>query len=343
MKRLLITALLICLPRLVFAQATQFYLEDSIADKWKVKIYVIGEAQAKTQIQESLYSAMDHAKLTYDKLDADNPSSELGSINQKKIKDNYMVSPELARAVAIGLDVSRWTDGYFDITFDSEEPNYKKVDVKLKDNELKIKEYNLVINLRYMLPGFLADQIADEMNTAGWKNCLVKVGDMFVARGNDINGPWRVPVVTPTEKYAKRALFYKATDVAASTVTTNSGPINIINPKTKSGTNSDLKSVTIFTVSAAKAEALATGIYVMGMANGKTFLAKNKNLRAVLGDMQGNLTFIPDYKQGAGTATEVLPTSPTPVLEQAAPSPSPPAAQMKSNPKAKIERAGIGQ
>lgn len=289
-------ALFLFLPRPAPAQATQFYLEESL-NKWKVKIYVIGDAQAKQAVQDSLYRAVDAAKTAYDRLDAANPAGELGLINQKKIEDRYTVSPELARAVDAGLTVSRWTKGFFDITFDSTQPDYKKMAVNVKDNEIKLKDFGMVIDLRHLLRGFLADTIVQSLNNDGWKNSFVKIGNAFVAKGNDATGPWKVPIVVPTEKLAKRALFYKATDLAAATVTTDGGSLQIINPKTRQPAASDLKSATIFTDSAAMAEGLATAIYVMGLEEGKKFLHANKNLKAVLVDAQGNLIFIPEFKK----------------------------------------------
>jgi len=280
-----------------FAQATQFLLEDTVGSKYKIKIYVVGDQQARNQIQESLYKAVDHASATFKKIEAHNPNGELGAINAKKARGEYMVSPELAKAINDGWETSEWTKGLYDIAYESPEGSYKDIKIKTKTNELKIKRDGILINLNYIARGVLGDQIADDMNDAGWKNVLVKLEDVFVARGNDVNGPWKVPIITPTSKLAKRALYYKATDVAAASVTTNRGPIDIIDGKTKEPAQSDLRSVSIFMVNAAKAEGLAAGIYVMGLHHGKNFILKYPYLRAILGDTQGELTFVPEFKQ----------------------------------------------
>ncbi|OGQ04505.1 MAG: hypothetical protein A2W61_07530 [Deltaproteobacteria bacterium RIFCSPLOWO2_01_44_7] len=286
----------IIFPQLAFAQSTQFYLEDRLNDKLKVRIYVAGEVSAKTQVQETLYKAVDHARETLNKLDVSNPSSELAKINQKKTAGNFTVSPELAKAIEVSLDVSRWTKGAFDITFDSKEGNFREIKVNSDSNELKIKIDNMTINLRHVTKGILADLIADDLGNAGFKNCLVKVGSVFVTRGNDVSGPWKIPVIAPSDKLAKKALLYKATDVSAATLTTNDGSIDVVDPRNKSRATSDLKSVTVFTQSGTKAEGLAAAVYVMGSNDGKKFLEKNSNLRGVLGDKEGNLTHIPEWK-----------------------------------------------
>ncbi|MDP2599617.1 MAG: FAD:protein FMN transferase [Deltaproteobacteria bacterium] len=301
-KRIIKCLLLVLCPLSIvhgpaFAQATQFMLEDTVGGKYKIKIYVVGDVQARNQIQESLYKAVDHASATSKKIDANDPSGELGAINAKQAKGEYMVSPELAEAINDGWEASEWTKGLYDITYASAQGSYKDVKIKTKTNELKIKKDGILINLDYIARGVLADQIADDMNNAGWKNVLVKLEDVFVARGNDVNGPWKVPIITPTDKLAKRALYYKATDVAAASVTTNRGPIRIIDGKTKQLAQSDLRSVTLFMANAAKAEGLAAGIYVMGLHKGKEFILKYPYLRSVLGDTQGQLIFVPEFKQ----------------------------------------------
>lgn len=288
--------LLVLLPKIASAQATQFLLEDKIGGKFTAKIYVVGDAGAKNQIQESLYKSMDHANATFKKLDITNPNSELGAINAKKVSGVYMVSPELAQAINDGWEASEWTKGLFDITYESPKGSYKDIKIKTKTNELKIKQDGIIINLGYILRGVLGNQIADDLNAGGWKNVLVKIEDVFVARGNDVNGVWRVPIITPTEKFAKRALYYKATDLSAATLTTNRGPINIVDGETKQQAQSDLKSVSIFLANAAKAEGLACGVYVMGLQKGKDFILKYPDLRAVLADTQGQLTFVPEFK-----------------------------------------------
>ncbi len=296
MKRLLTIMLFLILPKLVAAQATQFLLEDTVGGKYKVKIYVVGDTMAKNQIQESLYKAVDHANLVFKKLKPDDPNSELGAINAKKTAGIYMVSPELAGAINEGYEASEWSKGLCDLTSPSEQRNYKEIKVKIKTNELKIKKDGTLINLNFILRGFLADTIANDLNTAGWKNVLIKIEDVFVTRGNDVNGPWKIPIITPTDKFAKRAFYYKATDVASATLTINRGPIQVIDSRTKQIASSDLKSVTIFMSSAAKSEGLACGVYLMGFEEGKNFILKYPNLRAVLDNAQGQLTFVPEFK-----------------------------------------------
>lgn len=294
MKKILL--LLLCLiPQWVHASPTQFYLEDVVGDNLKARVYVASDTAAQSQVQDALYQAIDHAKTAFTKLNASNPNSEISQINQKKEAGTFTLSAELAKAIEIARAISKQTDGFFDITFNSPSGNYKNLKIDTKDNILTIKENNITIDLRYILSGFLADLIAEDLSNAGWKNTLVKVDETYVANGNDISQPWKIPVLTPTNTIAKRALLYRSTDTAAATLSGRQAQ-DVINPKTKSAVASDLKLVTIFTKGAAKAQGTAAGIYAMGREDGKIFLLRHSEFRGVFGDSTGTLTNIPEFK-----------------------------------------------
>ena len=258
----------------LFAQSTQFYLEDSIGQGLTTRIYLVGQPEAKAQVQEALYAAVDHAREAAAKM-----QSELDGINQQKTKGNIMVSAELAQAVHAGLELSGKTKGAFDLTAGS----FRKVKVNLRNNSIKISGANIQIDLAPILKGFLADLIADDLVKSGWPNCLVKIENIYVTRGSDIQKPWSIPVVVPSEKVAKRVLYYKTKMDQAAGATWS--PTAAASP--------DLKSVTVFSKSGANAEGLASTVYRMGLEEGKKFLSANKSLSAILVDNQGNLTNVP--------------------------------------------------
>lgn len=271
---LLISYFLLLPPVTIHAQATQFYLEDSLGSGMTARVYLIGQAEAKTPVQEALYAAIDHARASLEKI-----QDEIAAINQQKSKENTMVSPELAKALHAGLELSEKTGGQFDITAG----NFKKMKVNLKNNSVKILGENIQIDLAPILKGVLADLIAEDLAKAGWPNLLIKIENVYVTRGNDANAPWRIPVVVPSQKIAKRVLYYKTKKERAAGATWSPSE----------ATSSNLQSVTIFSQSGANAEGLSSTVYRMGMEGGKAFLAKNKSLSAIFVDTQGNLTNVP--------------------------------------------------
>ena len=268
------TAMMLLAMTTAFAQSSQFYLEDKLGEGLQTRIYLSANPEAKSQVQEALYAAVDHARDSLNKM-----QTELDGINQKKVKDNFMISEELAKAIQAGLNLCEKTEGRFDITTGG---SYKKIKVDTKNNSLKITADGMQINLQPMLKGFLADLIADDLAKAGWGNALVKIAGVTVTRGNNDHTPWTIPVLVPSEKVAKRVFYYKTKQEQAAGAT--SPPASGM---------SDLKSVTIFSKTGADSEGLAATVLNMGMEEGKKFMAQNKNLGAVFIDSQDNLTHVP--------------------------------------------------
>lgn len=257
----------------LYAQPTQFYLEDHLNDGVQARIYLIALPQARPQVQEALYASVDHARQAQDTI-----QRELADIQQKGA-GSFMVSAELAQAMSAGVELSKKTNGQFNI---ASQGDYRKIKVNPKSNTLKLNDTNIQIGVDAILKGFLADLIADDLVRAGWPNVLVKVENVYVTRGNDANAPWRIPVVVPSEKIAKRVLYYQAKKESAAGATWTA--------KQDATTASDLNSVTVFSHRGIDSAGLAPAVLKMGSVEGKKFLARNKSLSAILVDHQGNLT-----------------------------------------------------
>ncbi|MDO8519718.1 MAG: hypothetical protein Q7T11_06105, partial [Deltaproteobacteria bacterium] len=166
------------------------------------------------------------------------------------------------------------------------EPLAKKLEVNLEKNEVTLKSADILINIEPLLKGYLADVIIEDLNSAGWKDSFLELNGIYVARGSDFNGAWKVPVVDKTTASAHHAFYYKAVNTAAATVTSS-----------ETGTtpsSSDLKSVTVFTEEGAcKAQGLAIGAYAAGLNNAKKILRVAAS-RSVLIDQNGKFVQIPE-------------------------------------------------
>ena len=165
----------------------------------------------------------------------------------------------------------------------------KKIKVDLKENKVKLKTTDVIINIEPLLKGFLADQMMNSLAQSGFSHSFLNLEEVFVTRGNDFNGPWKIKVVDQTTANAHRAFLYNVSDAAAATIRLNQRGLTL--------PPADLKSVTVFTKdSASKAQGLATVAYAMGLADAKKFLEDLKVERAVLIDHQGKFYQIPEEK-----------------------------------------------
>ena len=265
---------LLFLSQTAVAKKTQFYLQDQLDGELMAKVYVIGETDQQQQVQKSLYTAVDHARRFLKTIDRKDPQSEISRLNQMNVKGVFPISPELARGVETGIEISKKSNGMFDVTSASNTPLYKKV--SLKNGELKLGSEGIVLTLDNITEGLLADLIADDLNNAGWSDALVKVGGAYVSRGSDSQGPWNIPIVVPGSTRAKRVIYYKAKDGASGATWK--------------------KSVTVFAPTGAKALGYANALHRMGIEEAKKFIAGHKELRAVFIDSQGNVTHIPKFR-----------------------------------------------
>lgn len=234
------------------------------------------EAEAQAALKEAAL----HTRQILDRLDPLDPFSEIAVLLAKKETGTFPVTPELAQILYATQQIAKEVG----------EPLAKRIKVDLAKNEVKLKSADVIINIEPLLRGFLADQMMNRLTQAGFANDFLNVEEVFVTRGRDFNGPWKIKVVDQTTAHAHRAFLYKVFDSAAATIRFNSGGFSL--PAT------DLKSVTIFTkTSASQAQGLATAAYAMGLANAKKFLTDLKVERAVLIDHQGRFHQIPEEEE----------------------------------------------
>ena len=294
--RKLILILVLLWSSLAQAESVQYLFENEIAPGLKASITLIGDRSEQQQASQALYKAFDRAKEAWQNLQ-DTPSSELGMLNQRG-KGSWSVSSDLAYAIQDALEVARWTRGRYDPVYSETSglftrKDFRRVKVDTKTGKVALKSNNLHLDLSYMVNGFVADLIADDLQLQGWENCLVQLNDnIFLAHGQDVTGPWRIPVMDPSQGSAKHTLFYKAENLAAATFAPEEGA-TWLHPRSRKPVETNLKSVTIFTQRATQAYGFASVIYMLGLWDGKAVLKDIKHLKAVLVDKDGEFHKFP--------------------------------------------------
>jgi len=278
------------LVSVVHAEPVQFNLKDSVCHSLAADIYVVADRSEQEKATQGLYTAMDHARETCQRLNTEEAASEIAQINEKG-EGTYNVSEELSFALEEALKVSGWTDGMFDITYPSGAAvftikDFRRLNFNRKKKTLTVKSPGMILDFRYMLRGVLADQIARDLQGHGWKNCFIEISGVTVVRGQDANGPWKVAVDDQSKGAAKHAFRYKVQDIGIATVAAEMlGTLR--HPKTKQTITSDLTAATVFTETAAQAEGLAAGLIFLGKDRGLILLKNLPSIQAVLVDKEG--------------------------------------------------------
>lgn len=267
----LFSVLCFLVPVSLFA-GTQSLFEADIAPDLKVTWVVVDDFPAKeSQARAALKKASLHAREILDRLDPLNPMSELSLLLAKEAEGVFPVSPDLAKILAATQEIAKTMN----------EPLAKKIKVDLEKNEVKMRVSDVIINIEPLLKGYLVDTMMNDLQNEGFQNSFLEAGGVFVTRGQDFNGPWKIQVADATTENAYHSFLYKAIDTAAATINQQYAAVGI--------PSSDIKSVTIFTKGGAcQAQGLATALYAMGLDQAKKWIEGVETIdRAVLIDVQG--------------------------------------------------------
>ncbi len=260
------------------------------------------------------------------------PESELSRINESDGTDWLTVSTSLMHVLQAAQDISRLTQGAFDVTLgplvnlwgfgpeqDFAVPGEEHIDAALRlvgyerlhldpaASALKKANGRIQIDLSAIAKGNGVDEIADFLERLKLDNYLVEIGGEIRARGvNDKNIPWQIGIEQPMAGQHGVRKIIKLENMAMAT----SGDYrnyfekdgvrysHTIDPRTGRPVSHRLASVTVLHPSAMLADAWATGLLVLGPERGFD-LARQNELDAyfIIQDDEGfKEKFTPGFK-----------------------------------------------
>lgn len=234
-------------------------------------------------------------------------NSEIYALNHR-IKT--VVSSETASLIKKAIEISRETDGAFDITlyplsdlWGFTTKNYRVPDkneimntlnfcgwdeINISSNKINLPE-GFLIDLGGIAKGYTAEKIKYILRKEGIKSAVISLGGNIQTIGQKENGkPWKIGIADPfgneTENYV---------EVCDSAVVTSGGYQrnfvsdgityhHIIDPKTGYPSYSDIASVTVICESGTKADALSTAFFVMGKEKTLEFCERHSGISAVI-------------------------------------------------------------
>ena len=208
-----------------------------------------------------------------------------------------VASDDLLQLLTMSLDYSQMTDGRFDITVqplldlwagglwkESEEVQQSRINqtlgltgwdkIGIEGNRIYFTVEGMKITLGGIAKGYAVDEALEVISSMGIKHALVNAGgDMGTLGSKPNREPWNVALVNPDDTSQCLAAF-SFSDKAVAT----SGNYeryfdpekeagHIINPKTGYSAQECI-SVTIIAENCTQADALATGVFVMGPDDG---------------------------------------------------------------------------
>lgn len=252
------------------------------------------------------------------------PDSELSRFNQTNSTDWVNVSDELLEVIKTGLDISKASDGAFDITVgplvnlwgfgpinnkgkipDETSINsalarvgFRHIHINLQNKTIKKDLPDMYIDLSGIAKGYAVDRIASLLEEKySLDNYMVEIGGEIRSRGKNPDGnTWRVAIEMPihNERVAGKIINLENNGMATSGDYRNYFEVDgidyshTIDPKTGRPVTHQLVSVTVIHPQCMFADAWATALLVAGPEAG-IMLANQQGLPAffIAGDNDG--------------------------------------------------------
>ncbi|MEM9365439.1 MAG: FAD:protein FMN transferase [Planctomycetota bacterium] len=243
-------------------------------------------------------------------------SSEISRFNASPSTDWFSISPAFAGVVKEALEVSRLTDGAFDVTvgplvnrwnFGPSDPGdslpdesevkellsrvgYGHLEVRLEPASIRKAIPQLKLDLSAIAKGHGVDAVVATLTEQGIANAFVEIGGEVAVTGDKGGSPWMVGIQQP-DRQAGQALL-AAHPISDSAMATSGDYRNFydfegvryshtIDPRSGSPVNHTLASATVITKTCMMADAWATALMVLGAEEGLR-LAKQQELSVLL-------------------------------------------------------------
>lgn len=229
-------------------------------------------------------------------------ASQLGQLNQKGSLDG--AAPELTNLLDAAKGYSKLSGGAFDITVlpvlqayqqgrsitqaDLVLINYRKVEVQ--EGRVSFKSPGMRITLDGIAKGRVVDGGVAALKSKGYENILVEAGGDLLAHGARTDGSlWKIGVVNPRPSDTSQWLAtLRVNDQAVATsgdylhtFTSDYSLNHIIDPRT-GVSPAELSSATVIAPSVMEADALATTLMVLGVADGLALVNRLPGIEALV-------------------------------------------------------------
>lgn len=283
---------------------------QTMGTTYTVKVRDIPEDAMLTSLREGIDQILERIN---ERMSTYREDSELSQFNQSTSTDWIEVSPETVRVIHEALKVSSLTHGAFDVTVgplvnmwgfgpdpqtveipsqDSIQERltsvgYQHLHIQTAPPAIRKDQPNLQIDLSAIAKGYAVDQVAEYLESQNIPHFLVEIGGELRGKGHNSMGfPWKVAIEKPEpgERSIHRVLHLQSQALATSGNYRNfyekDGEkfSHTINPQTGQPVTHQLASVTVVRASCMEADALATGLMVLGPVEGYKLAVQEKLL-----------------------------------------------------------------
>ena len=248
------------------------------------------------------------------------PSTQISQVNKNAGSKPVKVDKEVFDLVGRAIKVSQITSGAFDISYASMDKiwkfdgsmkampteeaikksvskiGYKNIILDSKEQTIFLKNEGMKLGLGGIGQGYIADKVKELLFSKGCTSGIVNVSGDINAWGRQQDGnPWTVGIVNPLNKNKVFATF-PLEDSAVETSGNYEKYVifngirysHIIDPRTGYPAQG-VVSVSVFAKQTEIADALATGIFVMGVEVGIDLVNQLKGVECIMVDDKGKI------------------------------------------------------
>ena len=248
------------------------------------------------------------------------PTTQISLVNKNAGIQAVKVDTEVFELVARAIKISEITDGAFDISYASMDKiwkfdgsmtampteeaikksvakiGYKNIILNKEDQSIFLKLPGMKLGLGGIGQGYIADKVKAVLVANGCNSGIVNVSGDINAWGKQINQkPWTVGIINPMNKNKVFATF----PLENSSVETSGNYekyvifngirySHIIDPRT-GYPSQGVVSVSVFAKQTEIADALATGIFVLGVEVGLDLVNQLKGIECIIVDDKGKI------------------------------------------------------
>lgn len=247
------------------------------------------------------------------------PESELAIVNSRASHQAVKIGAELFKLIERSIELSKLSNGAFDITFasigyqydyrKSQRPsdqqiknqldriNYRHIILDKQKSTVSFAKQGVRIDLGGIAKGYAVDNGISLLKDCGIKRALISAGGDSRILGDRKGRPWMTGIRDPRKK-DKSVLVIPLSDTAVST----SGDYeryfikdgvryhHILSPKTGKSTAST-RSVTVLGPDTVTTDGLSTTIFVLGPVKGLALAERLEGIDAVIIDATGRIHY----------------------------------------------------
>jgi FAD:protein FMN transferase len=239
-------------------------------------------------------------------------TSEISRLNAAAGMSPVSIKPEVLEVLQVAQQVSRWTNGKFDVTFgalsglwkfDHDQDNripaardiaarlplvdYGRLVIDARRGTAFLRRPGMRVHMGGIGKGFAVDRAATMLRSHGINDFLVQAGGDLYASGRHGDRPWRAAIRDPRGEGNFAALdlhdttFSTSGDYERFFVEDGRRYHHILDPDTGEPARGS-RSVTIVAPRAVIADALSTGVFVLGPEAGMALIERLPDVEGVI-------------------------------------------------------------